>query len=94
MKRKVLKAIYEQLDHDDRDKNPFEPEEYNNQYDDFVDKYIYTTPIPTEQQHEERDDLGTLLLLERETAFEVGFLAAMQLLKECGFDTDKLTAQE
>ena len=69
------------------------PRKAKKAFNEFRDTRIYTSPVITEKQNDVYDEFVNVLVLGREIAFEVGFLAAMQLLEDCGLNTDKITAQ-
>ena len=76
----ILDALFFTINSESVRFNPFETKEINDAYNNFADKYIYTTKELQPQQNDIFECFADTLSTERENAFKVGFRTAIKLI--------------
>ena len=76
----MIERIYESLSNDER--SPFENTSAHQMFDNYIDKYVEIAEYDYDKRETLWGELMEIILLERRTAFEIGFASAMTLKKE------------
>lgn len=77
----LVDVLFDALNVESKDDNPFECEAANKLFDDFCKKYICGVLTDPAVSNDSYLELGGIILEERKNAFKIGFQAALSLLK-------------
>ena len=76
----LVKALWLEVDTGGPASNPFITDETETVYNNFVNRFIFTTNEHTKEQLDAEEDFVHAIAVERENSFKIGFKTALELI--------------